>query len=60
MFMVARRDKGELPYPISQPAAVTIESLVHWSFCRVRFRAAGPDNTGPALARYAGYVWVAF
>jgi hypothetical protein len=60
MFMVTRRDTGELAYLISQPAAVAIESLVHWSFCRVRSRAAGPDNTGPALARYAGYVWVAF
>ena len=57
MFMVTRRDMGELTFFMSQPAAIAVESLVQWGFSRVRSRTAGPDNNQPALSRYAGYIW---
>jgi heme exporter protein D len=60
IFMVTRRDMGEFAFFMSQPVAITVESLVQRMFSQVRSRGAGPDNTEPALARYAGYIWVAF
>jgi len=58
MFMVTRRDMGELVFFMSQPVAITIEGIVQWMAVQVRYRGAGHDNIGPALARYAGYMWV--
>ena len=60
MFMVKRRDMGELVFFMSQPVAITIESVVQRMAVQApaRYRGAGRDDIGPALARHAGYIWV--
>jgi hypothetical protein len=58
MFMVTRRDMGELVFFMSQPVAMTIESAVQSVAVQVWSRGAGHDNIRPAFARYAGYIWV--
>jgi hypothetical protein len=57
MLIVTHRDLEEFVFFMSQPAAVSIEGLTQEISNQVRPQGARLDNTGPALASYAGYAW---
>jgi hypothetical protein len=58
MSIVTHIDIEQFILLMLQPAAIAIEGLTQEIFNKVRPQGAGLDNTGPALASYAGYIWV--